>query len=608
MKKLARNTLALGTATLIVTAGLSFSANGADATKSYSTGRFLTGSIGGTNLDAIAQLKGVTAANPGNPGANKNPLAVTLLSTLPINIPGGVSLDVAKLLSPSGGSAGAINQYASAGTTAEALGASGLVNDSGAVLTTGGGVPTDAKISLASGPLDPISKQLASVDLSVGALSSSTKATKDGAERAYKIAGLKLDVGVPLIKDLVGNLSTAIAPLSTVSSLSISPADICAVSSTALTVPSSALLAQLDSLGLTVARTLLDAVLNPVLGTPITSVNLCDSSNPLLKAIFDILTGPVIGQLVKVDITGIDQVTTGIANFSSDGVAVDLSKGLITLDIGEILKAAKVDLNNLPPNTDIVSFLSDKLISDKITAILDSAIANIVAKVTAVNIKISVAGTTVPLDLDDITGAVTKPLTDTLTQVTGLVKQVGTPIDSLLAQLAPNLAKIVSLTGNNQSVSKTPTLGTGTVQAGSFGAAAVGDYYRTSALAIKVLNGTVLNVDLAASEAAVVAAPATDQAAAGPAAADDDDSDAPADNADSVADADANADANADADNGDDSDTVADADAQADADVTTTLPSTGAPNLLPFWLLGIALLLFGGAVLVNEKRRLNAQV
>lgn len=64
-------------------------------------------------------------------------------------------------------------------------------------------------------------------------------------------------------------------------------------------------------------------------------------------------------------------------------------------------------------------------------------------------------------------------------------------------------------------------------------------------------------------------------------------------------DSDAAADAAADAD------TVADADAAADADVTTTLPATGAPNLLPFWLLGIALLMFGAAVLLNEKRRLN---
>ncbi len=71
--------------------------------------------------------------------------------------------------------------------------------------------------------------------------------------------------------------------------------------------------------------------------------------------------------------------------------------------------------------------------------------------------------------------------------------------------------------------------------------------------------------------------------------------------ADTAADQDAAADANADAN----ADTVADADAAADADVTTTLPATGAPNLVPFWLLGIALLMFGGAVLLNEKRRLN---
>ncbi|RYJ03271.1 MAG: LPXTG cell wall anchor domain-containing protein, partial [Actinomycetales bacterium] len=41
-----------------------------------------------------------------------------------------------------------------------------------------------------------------------------------------------------------------------------------------------------------------------------------------------------------------------------------------------------------------------------------------------------------------------------------------------------------------------------------------------------------------------------------------------------------------------------------DADVTTSLPNTGASaNLMPFWLLGLALVAFGGAVLVNERRR-----
>ena len=84
---------------------------------------------------------------------------------------------------------------------------------------------------------------------------------------------------------------------------------------------------------------------------------------------------------------------------------------------------------------------------------------------------------------------------------------------------------------------------------------------------------------------------AVDQAAAADDVAAVDDA---ADDSDTVADSEADADADA----------AADADSAADADVTTTLPNTGASaNLLPFWLLGMALVAFGGAVLVNERRR-----
>jgi hypothetical protein len=603
MNKLARNTLALGTATMIVTAGISFAANGADATKSYSTGRFLTGSIGGTNLDTIAQLRGVAAANPGNAGANKNPLDLTVLSSIPVNVPGGLNLDVAKLLSPSKGSAGTVSQYASAESTSKAIGASGLVNDSGAVLTTGGGVPADAKISLKNGPLAGINDNLASVDLGLGAVSSNTTVDNGNPSRKYQIAGLNLQLGVPLVADLVDDLSNAVDPLTKVSDITLSPAQLCAVSSTALTVSSSALLAQLGTLGVpALVLEGVDAILNPVLGTKITEVNLCDPSNPLAA----LLTNDVIGSLIEVQITGIDQVTTGIDDFSDGGVSVNLSTGKITLDLGQILKAANVDLNNLPPNTDIVSFITSDLISGKITDVLNSAIDKIVAKISAVNVKVSVAGTALPLQLTDLTGPVAQPLNDALKSVTDAVKQVGTPLDAALADLAPNLRQLVQLIGNNQSSSKTPTLSTGTVNAGSTKAggistAAVGDYYRTSALRIRAINGSLLDLDIAASEAATLAAdrPA-DQQGAGPGSDRDDDSNGPSTDRDSDSVADG-----AQADNGDDSDTVADSDAQADADVTTTLPSTGAPNLLPFWLLGIALLLFGGAVLLNEKRRLN---
>jgi hypothetical protein len=604
MNKLARNTLALGTATMIVTAAVSFSANGADATKSYSAGRFLSGSIGGTNLDALAQLRGVTAANPGNPGPNKNPLDLTVLSSIPVNVPGGLNLDVAKLLSASNGAAGAVSQYASAESTSKAIGASGLINDSGAVLTTGGGVPANASISLKNGPLAGINDGLASVDLGLGAVSSNTTVENGNPARSYQIAGLNLQLGVPLIAGLVGDLTNAVAPLQTVSDITLSPAQLCAVSSTALTITSSALLAQLDTLGLSGIRGPLELLLTPVLGDPITSVNFCDTDNALLQPIFALLGSEGIADLIEVQITGIDQVTTGIDNFSSNGVSVNLSTGKIVLDLGQILKAANVDLNNLPPNTDIVSFVTSDLVAGKIAGVLDSAIANIVSKIDDVDIKVSVAGTDLPLTLTQVTGPATQPLTDALTSVSDAVKQVGTPLDAVLKDLAPNLARLVQLIGNNQSTSKTPTLSTGTVNAGSakggISTAAVGDYYRTSALRIRAVNGSLLDLDLAASEAATLAADVISDDTIGST---DRDADAPADNgdgSDSVSDG-----ADANADNGDDSDTVADADAQADADVTTTLPSTGAPNLLPFWLLGIALLLFGGAVLLNEKRRLN---
>ncbi|MEO6605186.1 MAG: hypothetical protein ABIN55_06200, partial [Aeromicrobium sp.] len=78
------------------------------------------------------------------------------------------------------------------------------------------------------------------------------------------------------------------------------------------------------------------------------------------------------------------------------------------------------------------------------------------------------------------------------------------------------------------------------------------------------------------------------------------DEDAPAD-----VDVDQDVDVDVDADLDADADAAADADSQADADVTTTLPATGSPNLLPFWMLGLGLLLFGATVLLNEKRRLQ---
>lgn len=601
--KLAKNSLAVGLATMIVTAGLSFSANGADATKSYGAGRFLSGTIGGTNLDAVAELKGVGAANPGDPGANTNPLSLTLLSAIPINIPGGLDLNVADFLSPGNGTAGVVNQYAAAQSTGKAAGASGAVNNTGAVLAPGNGeFPADAKISLDGGLLDGVNDKLAGVDLSIGALSSVTAVDGSTTTRDYQIGELALDVNIPLLKALVGDLDTALDGLAPANDVTISLAQVCPLVGNTLSITSDVLLSTLTSLGLGALVTLLEPILNnPLL--PIANVDLCNV-NPLLSAVAGLTEA--LDDLVKVQITGLADVTNGLTNFSGGGVAVDLSTGKVKLDLGAILTAAGVDLNNLPPNTDIVSFITSDLISGKITTILNNAINDVVTSIGNVTVTVTVAGMALPTaDLEPVI----KPITDILSQVTAVVEQVGAPVDDVLAELAPNLTQIVALTGNKQSASTTATVkaaGTSTTPA------AVGTYYRTSALGLSLLGGDLATIDLATSEAGVLAADVADDTDTNADTVADVDTDVDVDvdtdadtDAQSDADADNAADTVADADADANADAVADADAQSDADVTQALPDAGAGrNLLPFMLLGLALALFGGGVLLNEKRRI----
>jgi LPXTG-motif cell wall-anchored protein len=161
------------------------------------------------------------------------------------------------------------------------------------------------------------------------------------------------------------------------------------------------------------------------------------------------------------------------------------------------------------------------------------------------------------------------------TLVDGVLDQLGPVLDQVGDALVPVL---------DGTVNKQVTNADGSVEVTALDLNVVGD---TAKLAL---------ARSACGPNGVVAADDADTNAA-----DDADADAAAD-ADTDADANADADAAADADAN--ADAAADADAQADADVTQALPDTGAPsNLLPFLFLGLALVLFGGGVLLNEKRR-----
>src|SRR5882672_7463485 len=91
-----------------VAVALAPTASAAPTPVSQATGRFLSGSIGGTDLDNLVAVKGEAAENTGGDGVtNQHSLNATLLNTQLLNLPNGLQL-------PGGGviKLGAVNQFA----------------------------------------------------------------------------------------------------------------------------------------------------------------------------------------------------------------------------------------------------------------------------------------------------------------------------------------------------------------------------------------------------------------------------------------------------------------------------------------------------------------
>jgi len=139
-------------------------ASAAPTPVSQATGRFLSGSIGGTDLDNLVAVKGEAAANNGGDAVtNQHSLNATLLNTQLLNLPNGIQLPGGAVIK-----LGAVNQFAQANKTGSAHGASGAVTNSGAIgLGEEAGSPqNDATIDLTNTPLASI----AGLKLSVGAV------------------------------------------------------------------------------------------------------------------------------------------------------------------------------------------------------------------------------------------------------------------------------------------------------------------------------------------------------------------------------------------------------------------------------------------------------
>lgn len=336
----------------------------ADYTSTASS-RFLGGSIAGTDLDDVATVRGVDVAKTGAAPASVEPATAPELGTggRPFTQAFGNPLDVGLLGEVAGidltglglglpaGSAGAVNQVATASGTGEAVAASGLVADSGGVLVTpttpSGDLPDPASITL--GRALPAIADVTDVGLDVGAVGASaqlagcdaiseqvwggvvqrTLATNlraavqqvaadsgpAGLERDYGVASLDLRVDSPLVGALVTAVNDTVVQLD----------------------------ATVDALGGqdgVLARTINQGVLG-VLGGLTGSLGL----------------GTIGG---TVEITGPD-LAAAVAPLLAEPVqdaggtlSLDLSAGSVRVDLAHLLGDDEHGLNDLPPNYEVV--------------------------------------------------------------------------------------------------------------------------------------------------------------------------------------------------------------------------------------------------------------
>jgi LPXTG-motif cell wall-anchored protein len=203
-RRAAATLLAAGIAPVFAVGAWLTPAAAAEGDESRAGARFLDGTVLGTDLDEIAELAGVEVENLGeaDPVTEANPLDVTLLDTINIDIEGGIQLPLEDIIK-----IGAANQWATAEDGAVSHAATGAVADNGAIGTgVDAGFPANATFDLTDLLGEGITDTIADVELELGAVSSEAHLEPSGDDfevsRDYEIAGGELRVTVPLLSGL----------------------------------------------------------------------------------------------------------------------------------------------------------------------------------------------------------------------------------------------------------------------------------------------------------------------------------------------------------------------------------------------------------------------
>jgi hypothetical protein len=350
-----------------------FRARDCTDTGNYTTvgaGRFLEGSLLGTDLDTVAAAQGLTVVNDGVT-ATPSPATATPLgddaysSTLDVAVLGAQlpGVENALALSAPGQAAGIYDQYAQAKSTGTSAGAAGAVTDQGVVRVNEANpspaLPGTGSVHL--GALVPAVAELADLRLELGAVAASSVldacAEPATVTRDYGIAGLALVQDSALVAGLTADIYAALDPVQ----------------------------AAVDSLA---------------------------GSNGLLAQTLKGLSGLGLATVTAtIDVDLVAAVDAVMPTSLTDGaVTIDLAAGTITADVAA-LTGGPTGLNGLAPNTPLLGPAIAADIVARTQQLLDGLMADVVA---AVDAELRAA----PVDIRAVL------LGLTVVRVTGTVQQV----------------------------------------------------------------------------------------------------------------------------------------------------------------------------------------
>ncbi|PCN48979.1 hypothetical protein Csp2054_05305, partial [Curtobacterium sp. 'Ferrero'] len=353
---------------------------------SVGQGRFLSGTALGLNLDDLLAVTPADARNTGGAtDTDVHPLDVTALNAVDVDLGDGLNL-----LGDNGIlTLGAVNQYAQANPDGSSLAASGAVTNTGGIGVGGqDGVPqANASFALSGLIGQDLAGALADLDLEVGAVSATAAqaAGPDGAQTG--------DYGVADL-DL------------------------------ALTSP--ALASTVSDLRGTLAG------LQPTV----------DALPTALRA------------LGAVQVSGLPNLTAALDSVttvtSADGsITANLQTGAITIDVAGVLASQGLDLNDLPPNTELLPYITDALTTQLLPAIT-AELQGVVTQLTSSlrGLTVTLLGAPVPAGsvLPIVNPVVTQVVAPINTTISGLGTTVVTPLANALTQ-------VLSLQGNVQETS-----------------------------------------------------------------------------------------------------------------------------------------------------------